>query len=100
MITLKLPDGSVKQVPQGARPRDVAEGIGPRLAKAAVAAKLDGKVIDLDRELSAAAGGENGEHAFQILTDKDRDALDVLRHSTAHIMARAVMRLFPGVKLA
>src|SRR5437763_4345531 len=100
MITLKLPDGSVKQVPQGARPRDVAEGIGKRLAQAAVAAKLDGKVIDLDRELSAALDGGDGEHAFQILTDKDRDALDVLRHSTAHIMARAVMRLFPGVKLA
>jgi threonyl-tRNA synthetase len=100
MITLKLPDGSVKQVPDSARPRDVAEGIGKRLAQAAVAAKLDGKVIDLDRELSAAAEGSNGENAFQILTDKDRDALDVLRHSTAHIMARAVMRLFPGVKLA
>jgi threonyl-tRNA synthetase len=100
MITLKLPDGSVKQVPESARPRDIAEGIGKRLAQAAVAAKLDGKVIDLDRELSAATGGPNGEHAFQILTDKDRDALDVLRHSAAHIMARAVMRLFPGVQLA
>src|SRR5437763_3113029 len=100
MITLKLPDGSVKQVPQGARPRDVAEGIGKRLAKAAVAAKLDGKVIDLDRELSAVLDGGDGEHAFQILTDKDRDALDVLRHSTAHVMARAIMRVFPGVKLA
>lgn len=100
MITLKLPDGSVKQVSESARPRDVAEGIGKRLAQAAVAAKLDGKVIDLDRELSATLDGGNGDHAFQILTDKDRDALDVLRHSTAHIMARAVMRLFPGVKLA
>ncbi len=100
MISLKLPDGSVKKVPEGARPRDVAEGIGKRLAQAAIAAKLDGKVVDLDREFSAATGGGNGEHPFQILTDKDRDALDVLRHSTAHIMARAVMRLFPGVKLA
>src|SRR5947207_13383 len=99
MLTLKLPDGSSKQVPESTRPRDIAEGIGKRLAQAAVAARLDGTVIDLDRELAAAANG-GGEHSFQILTDKDRDALDVLRHSTAHVMARAVMRLFPGVKLA
>jgi threonyl-tRNA synthetase len=96
MTTLRLPDGSTKQVPAGARPRQVAEGIGKRLAQAAVAAKLDGKVIDLDRELPAG----NGEHAFQILTDRDREALDVLRHSCAHVMARAVMRLFPGTQLA
>src|SRR5439155_10971661 len=94
MATLKLPDGSLKQAPPGARPRDVAEGIGKRLAQAAVAARVDGTIVDLDRELP------EGEHAFQILTDKDRDALDVLRHSCAHIMARAVMRLFPGVQLA
>ena len=100
MITLKLPDGSTRQVPESTRPRDIAAGIGKRLAQAAIAAKLDGKVIDLDRELSATVDAANGEHNFQILTDKDPDALDVLRHSTAHIMARAVMRLFPGVKLA
>ena len=72
----------------------MAEGIGKRLAQAAVAARLDGEIVDLDRELP------DGEHAFQILTDKDPAALDVLRHSCAHIMARAVMRLRPGVKLA
>jgi threonyl-tRNA synthetase len=96
MPILRLPDGSLKQVPEGARPRQVAEGIGKRLAQAAVAAKLDGTVIDLERELP---NGE-GEHAFQILTEKDKEALDVLRHSCAHVMARAVMRLFPGVQLA
>jgi threonyl-tRNA synthetase len=96
MLTLRLPDGSTKQVPEGTRPRDVAEGIGKRLAQAAVAAKVNGTVVDLDRELS----GDGGEIAFQILTDRDSEALDVLRHSTAHIMARAVMRLFPGVQLA
>jgi len=96
MISLKLPDGSMKQVREGTRPRDVAESIGKRLAQAAVAAKLDDVVIDLDRELPA----KEGEHPFQILTEKDADALDVLRHSCAHVMARAVMRLFPGVKLA
>lgn len=96
MITLKLPDGSVKQVPPGTRPRDVAEGIGKRLAQAAVAAKVNGTIVDLDRELPDG----NGEISFQILTEKDREALDVLRHSCAHVMARAVMRLFPGVQLA
>src|SRR5262245_54745409 len=96
MLTLKLPDGSAKQVPAGSRPRDVAEGIGKRLAQAAIAAKLDGKIIDLDREFPVT----DGEHTFQILTDKDPEALDVLRHSCAHVMARAVMRLFPGAQLA
>lgn len=96
MITLKLPDGSSKQVQAGARPIDVAEQIGKRLAKAAVAAKLDGAVVDLDREFP----GDNGEHSFQILTDKDPEALGVLRHSCAHVMARAVLRLFSGAKLA
>jgi threonyl-tRNA synthetase len=94
MITLRLPDGSSKQYPDGSRPRDVAEAIGKRLAQAAVAAKVDGTVVDLDRELPT------GEHSFQVLTDKDADALEVLRHSSAHIMARAVMRLFPGTQLA
>jgi threonyl-tRNA synthetase len=96
MLTLRLPDGSAKQIAEGTRPREIAEGIGKRLAQAAVAAKVNGTVVDLDRELPA----DGGELAFQILTDKDPEALDVLRHSTAHIMARAVMRLFPGVQLA
>src|SRR5438094_1046476 len=96
MVTLRLPDGSSKQVPEGTRPRDIAESIGKRLAQAAIAAKVDGTVVDLNRELPAG----NGPLSFQILTDKDREALDVLRHSCAHVMARAVMRLFPGVQLA
>jgi threonyl-tRNA synthetase len=96
MATLRLPDGSLKEVPAGARPRQVAESIGKRLAQAAIAAKLDGKIIDLDRELPDGTG----EHTFQLLTDRDREALDVLRHSCAHVMARAVMRLFPGTQLA
>jgi threonyl-tRNA synthetase len=96
MLTLRLPDGSTKQIPEGTRPRQVAESIGKRLAQAAVAAKLDGAVVDLDRDLP----GGNGERSFQILTDRDKEALDVLRHSCAHVMARAVMRLFQGVQLA
>ncbi len=93
-VSLKLPDGSIRQVPAGTRPREVAEGIGKRLAAAAVAAKVDGQIVDLERELP------EGEHAFELLTDRAPEALDVLRHSTAHIMARAVMRLFPGTQLA
>jgi threonyl-tRNA synthetase len=96
MPSLILPDGSVRQTPAGGRPRDVAESIGKRLAQAAVAAKVDGEVVDLDRELPA----DEAEHSFQILTDKDPEALAVLRHSTAHVMARAVLRLFPGTQLA
>src|SRR3954454_24768271 len=96
MLTLKLPDGSKRQVPPGTRPRDVAESIGKRLAQAAVAAKVNGVVTDLDREFAPDAG----EVSFAVLTDRDKEALDVLRHSCAHVMARAVMRLFPGVKLA
>jgi threonyl-tRNA synthetase len=97
MIAIKLPDGSVKEYPEGVRPRDVAEGIGKRLADAAIAAVANGTVVDLDRPL------ENGQSApveLRLLTNRDREALDVLRHSTAHVMARAIMRLFPGVKLA
>lgn len=94
MVTLKLPDGSVKDAPRGATARQIAEGIGKRLAQAAIAAKLDGEIVDLNRELP------DGEHSFQILTEKDPDALDVLRHSCAHVMARAVMRLYPGSQLA
>jgi threonyl-tRNA synthetase len=97
MVQIKLPDGSVREYPDGVRPREVVAGIGKGLAEAAVAAVADGQVVDLDRPL------ENGSAApveLRILTSKDREALDVLRHSTAHIMARAIMRLFPGVRLA
>src|SRR6516225_7449938 len=97
MVQIKLPDGSVKEYHEGISPREIAAGIGKRLADAAVAATVGGRVVDLDRPL------ENGTDApieLKILTPRDREALDVLRHSTAHIMARAIMRLFPGVRLA
>jgi threonyl-tRNA synthetase len=96
MLTLRLPDGSSRQVAEGTRPREVAEGIGKRLAQAAVAARVNGEIVDLERELPATSG----EVPFQILTEKDADSLEVLRHSCAHVMARAVMRLFPGALLA
>jgi len=97
MVQIKLPDGSVKEYPEGVRPREVAEGIGKRLADAAVAAVADGTIVDLDRPLED-GGGRPIE--LRLLTPRDREALDVLRHSTAHIMARAILRLFPGARLA
>jgi threonyl-tRNA synthetase len=97
MVQIRLPDGSVKEYPEGISPREVAAGLGPRLADAAVAAVADGTVIDLNRPLS---DGRDRPVELRILTPRDREALDVLRHSTAHIMARAIMRLFPGVRLA
>ena len=84
-------------ISRGGQPARGCAGIGKRLADAAVAAVARGHVVDLDRPL------ENGDDApieLRILTPRDREALDVLRHSTAHIMARAIMRLFPGVRLA
>jgi threonyl-tRNA synthetase len=96
MLTLRLPDGSSRQVAPGTSPRQVAEAIGKRLAQAAVAARVNGAVVDLDRELPPG----DGEVAFEVLTDKSPDALGVLRHSCAHVMARAVLRLFPGAQLA
>ena len=100
-LILRLPDGSTKEIPADSRPRDVAESIGRRLAQAAIAAKVNGQVVDLDREFSSIEGLNGAEAVtFQVLTEKDRDSLDVLRHSCAHVMARAVMRLFPGVQLA
>lgn len=95
MVQVKLPDGSVKEYSQPVRVLDVANDIGPRLAKAAVAAQIDGKTVGVDTLLP-----ESGDVNLRILTKKDAEALGVMRHSCAHIMARAVMRLWPDVKLA
>src|SRR4051794_31182016 len=99
MVQILLPDGSVKECPEGVRPREVAEGIGRRLAEAAVAAVADGTVVDLDRPLDSNQGAGK-PITLRILTPRDREALDVLRHSTAHIMARAILRIFAGARLA
>ena len=102
MIQVQLPDGSLKDYPDNASPLDVAESIGPRLAKACVAAVANGKVVDLRRPLSEAreSAGDTGAVSLRLLTDRDPEALGVMRHSAAHVMARAVMRLFPNVGLA
>src|SRR6266704_6794780 len=93
MANITLPDGSIKQIPDGSTALDLANAIGKRLAQAAVAARVDGKVVDLSTRLT-------GDHKVSILTDRDPEALLVLRHSTAHVMAEAIQRLWPGAKLA
>jgi threonyl-tRNA synthetase len=89
LIRVTLPDGSVREVTAGATARQIAEGIGPGLARAALAARVNGQIRDLDRPLEADA-------TLAILTDRDPDALEVLRHSSAHILATAVRELFPN----
>jgi threonyl-tRNA synthetase len=95
MLKVKLPDGSLREYPRSVRPIDVAEEIGPRLAQATLAAVVDGKVVGATAPLPA-----EGEVSLRLLTKKDPEALAVMRHSAAHVMARAVMRLFDGVQLA
>src|SRR5882672_2697612 len=94
MAAIKLPDGSIKQVADGSSVLEVAESIGRRLAQAAVVGKLDGKLVDLATKIPA------GEHELQIITDRDPEGLLILRHSTAHVMAEAIQRLWPEAKLA
>jgi threonyl-tRNA synthetase len=91
MTTLRvtLPDGSQREAPAGTTPRQIAEGIGPGLARAALAARVNGEIRDLDRPLESDA-------SLAILTDRDPEALQLLRHSSAHILATAVRELFPG----
>src|SRR5437879_13685294 len=91
-----LPDSSELELPDGATGLDAARAIGPKLAKDAVLVRTDGRVQDLRLPL------EDGQ-PIQILTTRDTndpDALAVLRHSTAHLLAEAVRRLYPGVKVA
>src|SRR6266568_2631606 len=105
-IHITLPDGSVQEVPKGTTPADVARRISPRLADAALVARVaqpasgkdapqkngEGELIDLRRPL-------DHDVSLQILTEKDPDALFVFRHSAAHLLAAAVMELYPNVKL-
>jgi len=95
MLKVTLPDGKVREYHKRVRPIDVAAEIGPRLAKATLAAEVDGKIVGASAELP-----ESGEVSIKLLTKDDPRALAVMRHSCAHIMARAVMRLFEGVQLA
>src|SRR5689334_24904986 len=91
-IKVKLPDGSTKEVPKGTTALDIAKSLGQRLADAALAAKTNGDLIDLARPLEK-------DTDLRILTERDPEALEVYRHSSAHLLAAAVLELFPETKL-
>ncbi|NOT09471.1 MAG: threonine--tRNA ligase [Gemmatimonadales bacterium] len=88
MVKLTLPDGSVREVPKGTTGQEIARQIGPGLARAALAIRVDGQIRDLSRPIEEDA-------PIAILTDRDEAALEVLRHSAAHVLATAVRQLYP-----
>ncbi|HVM38858.1 MAG TPA: threonine--tRNA ligase [Sphingomicrobium sp.] len=93
MFKIALPDGSVREVPEGSTPADVAAAIGPGLAKAALAARVDGELRDLTRPLE-------GDARLELVTSRDeKDALELVRHDFAHVLAEAVQNLFPGTQI-
>src|SRR6266436_5739907 len=91
-IEITLPDGSKQSVAAETRPIDIAKSISPRLADAAIVAKVNGELFDLTRPIGTDA-------SLQILTNKDPESLYVYRHSTAHLLAAAVLELYPETKL-
>jgi threonyl-tRNA synthetase len=91
-IHVKLPDGSVKDVPKGTTALDIAKSIGQRLADATLVAKTNGDLIDVTKPLEK-------DTDLRLLTDRDPEALEVYRHSSAHLLAAAVLELFPETKL-
>jgi threonyl-tRNA synthetase len=92
-MKVTLPDGSQRELPDGATGADLAAAIGPGLARAALAVRVDGEVRDLHRELPDGA-------AVAIVTERDDEALELIRHDTAHVLAAAVMDLYPGVRIS
>src|ERR1700761_6248849 len=92
-IVVKLPDGTPLELDPGATGADAAAAIGPGLAKAALAIKVDGALRGLDAPLP------EGGAEVAILTDRDPEALELIRHDAAHVMAEAVTELYPGVKV-
>lgn len=92
MITITLPDGSRREFDHPVSVAEIALSIGPGLAKAALAGKVDGALVDTGFRIDRDA-------ALEIVTDKHPDALEVVRHSTAHLLAQAVQRLFPGAQV-
>jgi threonyl-tRNA synthetase len=93
MLQIALPDGSVREVARGTTPAEIAAAIGPGLAKAALAARVDGELRDLDRPLE-------GDATLALVTARDEgDALELARHDYAHVLAEAVQNLFPGTQI-
>ncbi len=91
-IQITLPDGATREVPRGTTAAEIARQISPRLAKEALVARADGELVDLSRPLEH-------DSKISILTAKDPDSLQVFRHSAAHLLAAAVLELYPDVKL-
>src|SRR5687768_10209684 len=91
-MNVQLPDGSIREVPDNATVADVAAAIGKRLAKDAVAGKVNGKVVDVYTPVPDGA-------KVEIITAKSEGGIDTIRHSTAHLMAMAVQELFPGTQV-
>ena len=98
-IHITLPDGSKREMPRGTTPLDVARQISPRLAKEALVAKIQPAANGTEPELVDVSRPLNADVRLEILTDKNPEALQVFRHSAAHLLAAAVMELFPDVKL-
>ncbi|GMU45107.1 MAG: threonine--tRNA ligase [Xanthomonadales bacterium PRO6] len=92
MVNVQLPDGSVRSFEQSPSVLDVAASIGPGLAKAALAGKVDGRLVDAGHLIER-------DSRLEIVTDKHADALDIVRHSTAHLLAQATQRLFPRAQV-
>ena len=93
MFKITLPDGSVREMPEGSTPADVAAAIGPGLAKAALAARVDGELRDLNRPFE-------GDARWRWSPARDeKDALELVRHDFAHVLAEAVQNLFPGTQI-
>ncbi|NJR44323.1 TGS domain-containing protein [bacterium] len=92
MLNITLPDGSIRQAPAALSIAEFATSIGPGLAKAALAGKVDGQLVDLSYVIAR-------DVKLEIVTDKHADALDVIRHSTAHLLAQAVQRLYPETQV-
>src|SRR5476651_2361758 len=92
MPDIKLPDGSVRQFPQPVTVAEVAASIGPGLAKAALAGRVNGTLVDTSFRIETDA-------ELAVVTDRDKDGLDIIRHSTAHLLAYAVKVLFPDAQV-
>jgi threonyl-tRNA synthetase len=92
MLNIRLPDGSSKSFPGPVTVAEIAQAIGPGLARAALAGKVDGRLVDTSHRVSADA-------AVSIVTEKDPEGVDILRHSTAHLLAHAVKELFPDAQV-
>jgi threonyl-tRNA synthetase len=98
-VKVQLPDGTIHEHPAHTTAMDIATGISEGLARNVIAAEIAGKVVDANRPLGELADNDS-PLPLKLLTSRDTEALDVLRHSAAHVMARAVMRLYKGVSLA